>query len=208
MNAPTISIRTATPDDAPRVRELIKRSAVELTSGDYPVETVKHALRSGRFGLDPRLILDCTYYLVFVDQTLAACGGWSFRRTLHSVNPDASSDLEVLDPSVHPARIRAFFVHPCHARRGLGTLLLTCCESAGRIAGFGAFELVATAGGERLYRASGYTSIAPYEHAVGDGLSMQGVLMRKTLRRSSGAFSTAEPQISTLDTTLTSTTSA
>ncbi len=42
------------------------------------------------------------------------------------------------------ARIRAFFVHPTYARRGLGSLLLEQCERVAREQGFTQFEIGAT----------------------------------------------------------------
>ena len=64
----------------------------------------------------------------------------------------------MLDPAVDAAKIRAFFVHPDWARRGLGTLLLDACESAARAAGFRRFEMGATLTGVRLYERRGYVA--------------------------------------------------
>ena len=44
-------------------------------------------------------------------------------------------------------------------RRGVGRLILRLCEQAARAEGFARAELGATAGGEPLYRACGYTEI-------------------------------------------------
>ncbi len=185
MKTPILSIRPATLDDVPAVGALMAISARELGGNDYPNDVVESALESGVLGLDTRLIRDATFYLIFVDTVLAACGGWSFRRTLYGADGRGSRHPEVLDPAVDSARIRAFFVHPCFVRRGLGTLMLTCCENAARIAGFRSFELAATAGGERLYRANGYAPGKPIEYAVGPGLAMRGLLMHKAIGRRS-----------------------
>lgn len=179
MKTPTLSIRTATPRDVAAIGALMATSARELGRDDYSAEAVESVLDGGVWGLDTQLIRDATFYLVFVDTVLAACGGWSFRRTVYGADGRESRDPEVLDPALEPARIRAFFVHPCFVRRGLGTLILTCCENAARIAGFRSFELAATAAGERLYRANGYVPVEPIEYDVGNGLTMRGLLMRK-----------------------------
>ena len=54
------------------------------------------------------------------------------------------SDDPRLDPNTEPARIRAFFVQPEWARRGLARTLYAECERAAREAGFARFELMAT----------------------------------------------------------------
>jgi GNAT superfamily N-acetyltransferase len=78
-----------------------------------------------------------------------------------------------------PARIRAFFVDPAHARRGLGRALLQRCEAEAQAAGFRAFELMATLPGARLYEACGYRRSDALEHRLGDGLAIRLVPMTR-----------------------------
>ena len=85
------------------------------------------------------------------------------------------------DYGVNAARIRAFFVHPDFARRGLGTLLLDACESAARERGFRAAELMATLPGERLYSVRGSLPLEPVRHPLPGGLTIDFVRMRKGL---------------------------
>src|SRR5205085_2293975 len=75
---------------------------------------------------------------------LAACGGWSRRKTLYGGDQLKPAADPLLDPAIDAARIRAMFVHPAHARRGLGRLLLDTCRAAARAEGFPALELGAT----------------------------------------------------------------
>jgi len=51
------------------------------------------------------------------------------------------------------------YTAPAFVRRGVGRLILRLCEQAARAEGFARAELGATAGGEPLYRACGYTEI-------------------------------------------------
>ena len=51
------------------------------------------------------------------------------------------------------------YTHPDFVRRGVGRYVLALCEDASREAGFDRVELVATMGGEPLYRACGYADI-------------------------------------------------
>lgn len=85
-----------------------------------------------------------------------AAGGWSARRTLYGGDQAKSADDPRLDPAVDPARIRAFFVDPAWARRGLGRALYATCAAAARRAGFHALELMSTMPGEPLYAALGF----------------------------------------------------
>jgi GNAT superfamily N-acetyltransferase len=61
-----------------------------------------------------------------------------------------------LEPRCEAARIRAFFVHPEWARRGIGAMILEVCESAAVAAGFTRLEMGATLTGVPLYLAKGY----------------------------------------------------
>jgi len=148
-------LRRATLQDVPAIEALISVSAYGLSAGDYSHAQIEAALRSA-FGVDTQLLRDGSYLVAEVNGELAACGGWSFRRTLFGSDARADRDPQTLDPRIDAAKIRAFFVHPKYARRGIGTALLTRCEEAARARGFTRFELMATLPGVRLYQARGY----------------------------------------------------
>jgi GNAT superfamily N-acetyltransferase len=86
-----------------------------------------------------------------------------------------------LDPARDAARIRAFFVHPAWARRGIGRMILVECERAVRAAGFRGAVMVATLAGEPLYAAIGYAVIERYEVPLATGLALPVVRMGKPL---------------------------
>ncbi len=131
-------------------------------------------------GLDSQLIRDGTYFIVFRDNEMAGCGGWSRRNTLYGGDqtPDRSSLL--LDPTADPARVRAMYTHPYHTRQGVGTLILQLCEDAARLEGFKHTELMSTLSGEPLYRANGYKEV---ERILDDrgGKPVPLIRMRKPL---------------------------
>ena len=166
--------------DALEISKLIEESARELGKSDYSDDVIEAALR-GAWGLDTRLVADGTYFLVHVDGELAACGGWSFRRTLFGSDNVSSRDDERLCPGKDPARIRAFFVRPRFARHGLGSRLLAHCEQEASKAGFLTLSLGATAPGRRLYRACGFVEGEPIDVDLGGGLTMQVIPMSKTI---------------------------
>lgn len=176
----TPTITTATLDDCDAIAELIAASARGLGRDDYPPEEIEAAL-GGVWGLDTQLVKDQTYFLVHVGDRLAACGGWSFRRTLFGSDGEAARDPEELDPASDPARIRAFFVHPDFARQGIGSLLLDTCEQAAREAGFRALSLGATLPGQRLYAVRGFVAQETIQHDLGNGKTTPVIPMIKQL---------------------------
>src|SRR5205085_5395002 len=111
------------------------------------------------FGVDTQLIIDGTYYVAELDGRVVGGGGWSKRKTLYGGDQTKAAEDPLLDPETEPARIRAFFIHPDYARRGIGGRIIETCEQAAREAGFTSIELAATLPGEPLYKAFGYQAI-------------------------------------------------
>ena len=173
--------RPAVPGDVPALEALVACSARGLSRGDYSEAQVEAALGSA-LGVDTQLVRDGTYFVAESGGALVACGGWSFRKTLFGGDDRASREPEPLEPARDAARIRAFFVHPDWARRGLGRALLELCEAKARERGFAAAELMATLPGVRLYRTFGYRAGAPVQHALPGGGTIEFVPMRRELR--------------------------
>ncbi len=175
-----VEIRVATMADCPAITQLIAESARGLGKPDYTDEVIDAALK-GIWGLDTQLVRDGTYFLVYVNNDLAACGGWSFRKTLFGSDNDDSRDAATLDPTTDAARIRAFFVRPIYSRQGIGSALLKRCETEARKAGFRSLSLGSTLPGQRLYAAHGFIPAKPIDHDRGDGTLMQVIPMSKQL---------------------------
>jgi GNAT superfamily N-acetyltransferase len=87
----------------------------------------------------------------------------------------------VLDPTVDYAKIRAIFVHPAWARRGLGSLVLAHCEAAAQAAGFTRFEMGSTLTGVPLYSLKGYVERSRSELALPNGETISIVHMNKSV---------------------------
>jgi GNAT superfamily N-acetyltransferase len=159
-----VPLRLATSADIPALQALIADSARGLSGGFYTPAQIDAAI-THVFGVDTQLIADGTYFVIDgTDASLptpAAAGGWSARRTLFGGDQMKADTDPRLDPAAEPARIRAFFVHPQWARRGLARQLYAACERAARDAGFRAFELMATKPGEPLYAALGFAVLEP-----------------------------------------------
>jgi GNAT superfamily N-acetyltransferase len=173
-------IRLATPADLPALCELIPLSVRGSSRGFYSAAQIESAIRH-IFGPDTQLIADRTYFVATVGGVLVGCGGWSRRRTLFGGDQMKTDDDPLLDPNTEPARIRAFFVHPDWARRGVSGAILYACMSAASAAGFRRAELVATLPGEPLYRAFGFHVIERFEAPMPDGQSLPVVRMIRSL---------------------------
>jgi GNAT superfamily N-acetyltransferase len=156
-------------------------SARGLSRGDYSERQIEAAVASV-FGVDTDLILDGTYFVAELAGALVGCGGWSRRRTLFGGDRYASRDAGELDPESEPAKIRAFFVHPDYARRGIARAILSACEAEALARGFRSVELMATLPGLRLYRACGYEGDGRVGYDIEDGVRIEFVPMRKALR--------------------------
>lgn len=170
--------RLAREEDVPVLEALIPASVLALQSAYYSVPQMKAALGSV-FGVDRQLIRDGTYFVVEHQTQIVGCGGWSRRRSLYGGDLLRWEPDPELDPKHDAARVRAFFVHPSWARRGIGRSLMTECERAMIAAGFGAAEIVATLAGEPLYAAFGYAVVERYELAISEGPSLPVLRMTK-----------------------------
>jgi GNAT superfamily N-acetyltransferase len=113
---------------------------------------------------------------------IVGCGGWSKRKTLYGGDQWSGREASLLDPAHDAAKIRAFFVHPAWARRGIGSMILEACESAARAAGFTRFEMGATLTGVPLYQAHGYLAVENLEVPLSNGEALPIVRMEKRLR--------------------------
>ncbi|MDX6557137.1 MAG: hypothetical protein QOF72_186 [Blastocatellia bacterium] len=174
-------IRKATLSDRDAIAQLIKVSARGLSRADYSDAQIEGAIATV-FGVDTKLILDGTYFVADCSGTLIGCGGWSRRKTLFGGDQYPTRDASDLDPTNEPAKIRAFFIHPQHARKGIARAILDACERAARSFGFQSLELMSTLPGIKLYRACGYEGEDRVELEVGEGVTIGLVPMRKILK--------------------------
>ncbi|MGD0628723.1 MAG: GNAT family N-acetyltransferase [Terracidiphilus sp.] len=201
------TLRLATEEDIPALDELIEASVRGLQAGDYTQAQIEGALGTV-LGLDTQLIRDGTYFVaeavggeekhtsgaeaplpsaepnVWAEAltyrpTLAGCGGWSKRKTLFGADRGPGREPELLDPANDAAKVRAIFVHPDFARRGLGTLILARVEAEARAAGFRRYEMGSTLTGVPLYRLKGYIGVERIEVLLPNGEALPVVKMVK-----------------------------
>jgi len=173
-------LRRATRADLTALVGLIEASVRGLGRRFYSDAEIESGLRYV-FGPDSALIDDGTYWVFEDDGTLAAAGGWSRRDTLYGGDHAKRGDDPLLDPAVQPARIRAFFVDPRYARRGLGRSLLAHCTAEAARHGFTSLELMATLPGEPLYLAMGFAAIERVAAPLPDGVALRMVRMTRPI---------------------------
>jgi GNAT superfamily N-acetyltransferase len=162
---PGLRVRPGRPADAPALEALQRRAARELAVrgvGAPPLELWVRALGAR----DQDGIADGTCLVAVVSGVLAGCGGWSGRR--HARGSE-------------PAWLRALFVEPCFARRGVGRALLEAAERAAAHAGHRLATLDALPGAEPFYRRAGYRCVGPLAVALPGGVRLPLVRMEKAL---------------------------
>ncbi len=179
-DAPPLAPRPATPADVPALQALIAESGRALSVGFYAPAQIDVVV-AHVFGVDSQLVADGTYYVIDAPDGPAAAGGWSRRRTLFGGDQMKGADDPLLDPATDDARIRAFFVHPRWARRGLARRLYARCAADARAAGFRGLALMATLPGEPLYRALGFVPLERVTLRLPGGVDVDFVHMRRDL---------------------------
>ena len=175
------------------LRKLIEVSVRGLQARDYSPSQIESALATV-YGVDSQLIADGTYFVVEVaiaaDQAVQAishrsellivgCGGWSRHKTLFGADHWTDREDSLLSPEQDAAKIRAFFVHPDWARRGIGSMILVACERAAADAGFTRLEMGATLSGLPFYRARGYIALEELVVRLANGESLPIIRMKK-----------------------------
>jgi len=189
----SIRIRPAVSADIAVLRELIDASVRGLQSHDYTPAQIEGALATV-YGVDTQLISDGTYFVAEISAVtnvqetaevpvIVGCGGWSKRKTLYGGDQWTAREAALLDPKNDAAKIRAFFIHPSWARRGIGSLILEACENAAVAAGFTRFEMGATLTGVPLYQVRGYVALENLEVPLGNGESLPIVRMEKRISK-------------------------
>jgi len=181
------NVRLATLADIPALQKLIAASVRGLQAKHYSKDQMDAAIGSV-FGVDTQLIHDGTYFSVEaeIDEGLhgkvVACGGWSKRKTLFGSDNVQGKDDRSLDPRHDAARIRALFVDPEWARRGIATRIMSACEEAASAAGFTKLSLVATLTGEVFFRGHGFKAVERYSISLPRGEMLPVVAMDKAIQ--------------------------
>ena len=179
MNYP---LRKAVIQDKTEIEKLIAESVKGLSRNDYNERQIELSIRTV-FGVDTELIADETYFVVENNAgKLIGCGGWSKRKTLYGASTYADSrNSNLLNPETDAAKIRAFFIHPDYARKGIGKAILEVCEAEAKTHNFKSAEMMATLPGVKLYSVCGYKGNQRVGVPIGEGVEIECVRMFKKL---------------------------
>ena len=164
--------------EIPAINALIARSVISLHAGSYDPSVIDEAVRHA-YGVDWQLVRDGTYFVAEIDGALAGVGGWSRRETLAGAHGPDDPPAAPLEPGRDAARIRAFYVDPAFARRGVGRRLLGASEAAARRAGFSWAELTSTLPAVPFYSAFGYRHTRGFQMPLPSGRMLLLELMTK-----------------------------
>ncbi len=124
--------RTATPDDADRIEELLEASYSTLMTASYDRTVLDMALPL-MTRANPALLRSGRYYVCQVAEgDIIGCGGWSLERP----------GTGLVEPSL--AHIRHFATHPARIGMGVGRALYQRCESDARSVDVDRFECYAS----------------------------------------------------------------
>lgn len=175
-----MTIRRATMKDREAIKQLIAESARILSRKYYNDAQIDAAI-AVVFGVDTTLIEDGTYYVAEISGVLAGCGGWSRRKTLFGGDQYSSRDTGYIDPDKEFAKIRAFFIHPDHARKGVARAILARCEDDARAHGFRGLELMSTLPGVEFYKSCGFSERGTFDLELTNGVNLELVPMNKAL---------------------------
>lgn len=175
-------IRLANLNDIKQIKELIKRSAIELSKGFYSEEEIT-ALNNYVFGVDSTLIKDGTYYVAERNGVIIACGGWSKRRTIFGGDQFAHRDDDLLSPGLDAAKLRAFFCEPDFAKQGVSKDLLLKAVADLYECGFTKVEGYSTLTGLGFYSKLGGDQKCIIEYPLPNGMKVKLIHMEKTIEK-------------------------
>lgn len=168
-------LRVATEDDRSALLALHRCALLTLSQGHYTDAQVRSLLRHVPT-LDPSLIAERTYFVAELEGQIVACGGWSDRAPgyLHAGEFDRTKAGDPCAPL-----IRAMYMRPSHARRGLGRQVLSAAQHAASLRCDRPLELDALLAGVPLYLSAGYEPIGESDWRLPDGERIAVVRMRQ-----------------------------
>jgi GNAT superfamily N-acetyltransferase len=171
-----LTIRAAAMADVPVVHELAERAVTALLRRHYTPSQLAAAARANFYRVETELISDGTYCVLEIDGRIAACSGWSDHGTFYPPET-CRSDRHQVDADT--ATMRATYVDPRWARRGLATLLARATETAAAIAGFQRFEALCSPLSEAMRLRLGYRLVERITVPLLDDITVTAALMRK-----------------------------
>jgi len=165
----SLILRVATPDDAPAVDALLKRSYGSLLREDYPAEILIAALPM-MVRSNPKLLASGTYFVVEDEAgAVIGAGGWT---------PWAPGDMADTPGLGH---IRHVATDDRSVRRGVGRMILERCIAEAKDAGLERLEALSTLTAAPFYESMGFEDIEPVAVPMGPDVMLPSVRMLREL---------------------------
>lgn len=177
-----LSIRVASPDELPHLHRMAERAVWELLAGHHYTDRQLAAARAVRgYHVEPELVAAGRYYVLEIDGVVVGGSGWSDGGGFHpEFGPEADESF-ARSTAAGTAVMRATYVDPAWARRGLATMLVQVTEMAATLAGFRRFEALCTPASEAMRRKLGYRVVRRIELPLTYGTSIAVARLRKEL---------------------------
>jgi GNAT superfamily N-acetyltransferase len=155
------AVRDAVPDDAPALWAIHVRAIRHLAAPHYPQDVLAAwTARSSPASFAEPIVANRV--VVALDETSQPCGYGEL----------------AIDEGV----IRAVYVDPDYARRGVGRAVVRALEQRAGAAEIATLSLDATRNAVPFYRALGYRSAGTVHHPLPPGLVLECEVMEKSLR--------------------------
>ncbi|WP_082922650.1 GNAT family N-acetyltransferase [Halothiobacillus diazotrophicus] len=156
-----MNIRFARINEIEEIRVLIELSTSNLQAGFYRSEIIGEALElvSGI----KKMVIERKLFIAEVSGSIVAIGGY---KHLQGSNE---------------AELKAFFVHPGHARQGVASEILNKCVAQLKLEKVKRLFLVATLAGEPFYIKHGFKESNRESVTLSSGSKFEVVHMKKTL---------------------------
>lgn len=161
------TVRVATPEDRPAVRDLLAASFPVLMRPSYSAAMLADVLPL-MTRANPALLASGTYYVAeTVDGEIVGCGGWTRE------HPGTG----VIEPGL--GHIRHFATHPDWTKRGIGRAIYDRCEEDARASGIRRFQCYSSLNAEAFYAAVGFKAVKRIDVPMREGLKLPAVLMER-----------------------------
>ncbi len=176
-----VVLRLAVRADRPEIVALQRLSLRALGRGKYSDREIESYLRHTET-LEAYLVEDATYFVACEVGRIVGCGGWSLKPPAYGAMTRGPARVA----GGAAAKVRAMYVHPDYARRGVGSLVLAAIERAIAAAGHRTAALDATLSGVPLYERRGYRAVGETAAELPDGQRLRFVCMQKRLAPAGG----------------------
>jgi GNAT superfamily N-acetyltransferase len=173
--SPEIQIRFANSADLQELTAMQALSFRVLGAPYYGFEVVEAFIEVGT--MDAALLDDGTYFVAMAERRIVGCGGWSRRVPSYAAFMSGGTAVS----GMRTATVRAVYVHPDFARRGIARAVMTTIEAEIAASGFVTASLAATLSGIPLYRRLGYQGEEPIILRLPSGHKIITLGMTKSL---------------------------